>query len=136
MTTLNEARGAIYEAFVTDWGATSPLTLDNETFNPPVDPPWARLVVRHDARSQESLGPVGNRKFESVGAAIIQCFGSLDKGTAEADTLAQVAQGILEGKVLLPEGIRFTSAQPIEIGPTEDGYQINVEAFFTYTETK
>ena len=136
MTTLNDARGAIYSTFVTDWGATSAITFDNENFDPPADTVWARLTVRHTSRDQESLGPVGGRKFESEGSVIIQCFAPLDSGASLADTLAQVAQGIFEGKTLLPENIRFTSAVVLEIGPTEDWYQTNVTAFFTYSETK
>ena len=136
MVTVNEARGAIYTAFSTDWGTTSVLDLDNEDFDPPTGVPWARLIVRHSARAQESLGGVGRRKFESIGSAIVQCFTPLDKGAAPADALAQVAMGILEGKTLLPEGIRFTAAVPTEIGPTEDYYQFNVEASFAYVETK
>ena len=136
MTTLNDARGAIYGAFKTGWGTTSVFTLDNETFKPPKGGVWARLVVRHAVRSQESLGGLGRRKFDSIGSAIMQCFGPLDKGVKGVDTLAEVAQGIFEGKTLLPENIRFTSAVVTEIGPTEDWYMINVESLFTYTETK
>jgi hypothetical protein len=136
MTTLNDARGAIYGAFVAGWGATSPFLFDNEQFDSPPLGVWARCVVRHAVRAQETLGGAGNRKFESLGSVIIQCFGPLDKGAAGVDTLAEVAQGIFEGKTLLPENIHFTSAPITEIGPTDDDYQINVEAFFTYTETK
>jgi hypothetical protein len=135
MTTLNEARGIINTAYITGSGLDDAhLDLDNEKFDPPTGDAWARLVVRHAARGQESLGGVGLRKFESVGTAIIQCFAPLESGAAEADTLAQVAMGIFEGKTL--SGVRFTAAAPIEIGPGKDWYQINVEAFFTYTETK
>ena len=136
MTTLNEARGAIYGAFSTGWGSTSAFTFDGESFDPPANIAWARLTVRHIARDQESLGGVGRRKFESGGSAIVQCFAPLDSGAEGADTLAQVAQGIFEGKTLLPEGIRFTSSVVTEIGSTEDFYQINVESFFTYSTTK
>ncbi len=136
MVTINEARGAIYTAFNTGWGATSAFTFDNEKLNPPDATVWARLVVRQVARSQESLGGIGRRKFESGGVVIVQCFSPLDDGVDEADTLAEVARAIFEGKTLLPENIRFTSSVVLEIGPTEDWYQINVEAFFTYTETK
>ena len=135
MTTLNEARGAVYSAFVVGWGATSPITFDNENFDPPAGV-WARMVVRHAGRDQESLGGLGARKFESVGSVIVQCFGPLDTGTALVDTLAQVAQGIFEGKTLTPEGIRFTSAVVTEIGPTEDWMQVNVESLFSYTQLK
>jgi hypothetical protein len=136
MTTLNEARGAIYGAFKIGWGATTPFLFDNEKFDHPPGGVWVRLVVRHAARVQETLGSVGNRKFESFGSTIIQCFGPLDKGAEGVDTLAELAQSIFEGKTLLPKNIRFTSAVITEIGPTDDDYQINCEAFFTYTETK
>jgi len=136
MTTLNDARGAIYAAFVAGWGATSAYTFDNESYDPPANANWVRLVVRHDDRVQESLGGLGRRKFESGGSVIIQCFAPLDSGAASADTLASAARSIFEGKTFNPEYIRFTSAVVREIGPTDDWYQINVEAFFTYTETK
>lgn len=136
MTTLAEARERIYGDFITGWGATSDFTFDNEDFKAPASSPWARVAIRHTARAQESLGPVNGRKFESTGSVFIQCFSPLDGGRTAADTLAAAAQGIFEGKHLLPEGIRFTGSAITEVGPTEDWYQINVEAFFTYTETK
>lgn len=136
MTTLAEARERIYDEFITAWGATSDLTLDNEKFDPPSDSPWARLSIRHNGRDQESLGPVTGRKFESIGSVFVQCFSPLDGGRTAADTLAATAQSILEGKHLHPEGIRLTGAAITEIGASEGWYQINVEALFTYSETK
>lgn len=138
MTSLNDARGRIYGAFLAAWSATpaTSITFDNEKYDPPAAGDWARLTVRHNARQQESLGGTGSRKFESGGTVFIQCFAPLDTGAARADALAQDAQGIFEGMTLLPEGIRFTSAVVREIGSTDDWYQINVEAEFTYTETK
>jgi hypothetical protein len=133
MTTLNDARGIIYAAFVAGIGAT-PFTLDNENYDPPTDAVWYRLAVRHADRNQESLGGLGARKFESEGSVFVQCFAPLDSGAALADTLAETARSIFEGKTLTQ--IRFTSAAVREIGPTDDWYQINVEATFTYTETK
>ena len=136
MATLNEARERIYQAFDTGWAGLSIQTFDGEKFTPPTDADWVRLAVRHDGRAQDSLGGVGRRKFESVGRVLIQCFTPLNEGAAGADVLATAAMDIFEGKTLSPEQIRFTSAAPIEIGPTDDWYLINVEAFFTYTETK
>lgn len=136
MATLAEARERIYGDFLTAWGVTSEVTLDGEDFKPPAGDVWVRVAIRHTARSQESLGAPGRRKFEAVGSVIVQCFMPLDNGRTAADTLAATAQAVFEGKHLLPEGIRFTSSAITEVGPTEDWYQINVEAFFTYTETK
>ena len=136
MTTLNDARGAIYGAFETGWNDLTPFLFDNEKFDHPPGDVWVRVVARHVARAQESLGSEGNRKFQSIGSVIIQCFGPLDKGAAPVDTLAELAQGIFEGKTLLPENIHFTASSITEIGPTDDNYQINCESFFTYFETK
>lgn len=135
MTTLNEAAGRIYQDFNTDWAALTPLTFDGEEFDPPAGS-WVRLTVRHNVSQQESLGGVGRRKFERGGLVIVQCFTPLDLGRATADNLATVARNVFEGKTLTPENIRFTAVLTREIGPSEVWFQINVEAAFTYTETK
>lgn len=136
MTTINEARERIYQQFDADFSVTSNVTFDNEKYDPPADASWVRLAVRHTARAQESLGALGGRKFESEGSVFVQCFTPLDSGVAAADTLAEAARAVFEGKTLGAEQLRFTSAAITEVGPTDDWYQINVEAFFTYTETK
>ena len=138
MATPNEAAGRIYQDFATGWGATSPFTFDNENPKgfPPANAPWARVSVRHGPTNQESLGGVGRRKFERTGSVFVQCFAPLDGGRVAADTLAQVARTIFEGKTLTPENLHFTAVEIREIGPDEAWYQINVEAPFTYTETK
>ena len=138
MTTVNEAAGRIYEAFLAGWTATaaSAVTFDNEKFKPPPDGDWARVTVRLLNRQQESLGPLNGRKFQDTGVVFVQCFTPLNVGRSRADTLAANARSIFEGKTLLPEGIRFTSATVREIGAGEEWYQINVQADFTFTETK
>lgn len=137
MTTLNEARGRIYQDFVTAWGATSPFTFDNEEFDPPNPPAaWVRLTVRHNTSQQESLGPAGRRKYERGGSVFVQCFTPLDSGVSAADNLATVVRSTFEGKTLTPENVRFTEVIVREIGPDGEWYQMNVEAVFTYTETR
>lgn len=136
MAEPNDARGIIYVALNTAWtgATTAPLTLENEKFDPPADAAWGRGVVRHFNREQESLGGIGNRKFESTGQCVVQCFGPLNDGTSPADALAVIVIDALEGKTI--SGVRFFGATPREIGVTEDWFQINVEADFTYTTTK
>lgn len=138
MTTQNEARERIYQTFVDEWSATpvARVTYDNEAFDPPANLSWVRLTVRHTGSAQESLGPVGRRKFERIGSVIVQCFTPLDTGAAGADTLAQAARTIFEGRTLSPEAIRFTDCVVREIGVDGAWFQANAEAFFTYTETK
>lgn len=137
MATLPQARERIYQAFAD--AAVLPsgrFCFDNEAFSPPAGQTWARLVVRHRVRAQETLGPAGARKFESLGGVIVQCFAPLDTGTAGADTVAQSVRSAFEGTVLLPEHIRLYGAQVREIGSDGAWYQVNVEAFFNYDETK
>lgn len=137
MTTLAEAKQRILTVFLADFAATANITLDGEKFDPPTNDDWVRVAIRHTARSQESMGAVGARKFESIGSVFIQCFSPLDSGSGSADTMAAAAQAVFEGKLIgTTERLRFTSAAVTEVGPTDDWYQINVEAFFSYTETK
>lgn len=137
MTTLVEAKNRILTVFLADFSATANITFDGEKFDPPTNDDWVRVAIRHEGRAQESMGAVGARKFESSGSVFIQCFCPLDSGSSSADTMAAAAQAVFEGKVLgATELLRFTSAAITEVGPSDDWYQINVEAFFTYTETK
>jgi hypothetical protein len=139
MVTLVVARETIYQRFVTAWGATSAFVFDNEDFAPPTDAPWVRMVVRHDGSSLECIGGNGAGGFNTyqrTGRAIVQVFGRLDKGTLEADSLAQAARAIFEGTTLSNNIIRFNNVVVREIGPDGSWYQINVEAFFQYDERK
>lgn len=134
MTTFAAAKESIVQQFVTDWGANSAYTFDNEKFAPPVDAPWVRLSVRHVASQQTSLGGLGNRKFDREGLVLIQVFGRLDRGTKEVDDLVEKALAIYEGKTI--DLIRFTSTVPREIGPIDGWYQSTLDAQFTWTERK
>ncbi len=137
MTTITEAREAIYAAFATGWGTRCAYTFDNESFDPPTGADWVLVAVRHSASTQRSLGSVGNRKFRRAGRVFVQCFSPLDGGTAASDILSRAARNIFEGVSLDPERVVFTDVVVREVGPTDDGlYQVNVEAAFTYDETK
>lgn len=132
MTTLNEAKEAITDRFVTLWGSTSPFTFDNEAFTKP--PTWVRLVVRHTGSNQETLGRVLNRKYNRQGSIFIQVFTPIDQGTQQADNLAQTARDIFEGVSF--NGIYANDAIIREVGPEGDWYQINVEILFFYEGIK
>ncbi len=135
--TLTEATERIYQTFSDDWGSTSLFAFDNEKLVPPKpSDDWVRVTVRHAGGGQESLGDVGNRKFTRQGSVFVQCFVPLNEGRAGADLLVIAARNIFEGKTLLPESIRFTGSDVREIGESEGYYQMNMEAFFNYTETK
>jgi len=138
MTTLVEAREAIYEQFINNYTAipAARITADNEQFTPPVDLAWGRFSVRHTGSAQESLGGVGNRKFNRLGSAFFQVFTPENQGTFEADTLAQAARVLLEGLSLSSNTIRFNGCDVREIGVNNGWYGVVVEGNFVYTDTK
>lgn len=138
MTTIAQAREAIYQAFVDAWAGVTPIALDNEAFEPTPDVAWVRLVVRHTAGFQSTLGRTGNRKFASIGAAVVQISTKKNDGTAEADTLAKTAKDAFEGKSIAGTTIFFKDVNVRETAPSpdDDWYQVIVDAAFEYDETK
>ena len=137
MTTIDEAREAMYQLFSDGWTPTGfNFTLDNEKFKPTQNSPWARFVIRHAAATQDTLGRKGNRKFARFGSAITQIFVPDDAGTSQADDLIKTVQGIFEGERIPGTTIRFLDVIPQEIGAEGRWYQTNVNATFEYDETK
>jgi hypothetical protein len=148
VTTLPEAREAIYAWFLQHWvieagdpptiGPRTLSTLDNEAgFEEPTDgSPWVRVSVRHFAASQQTLGKAGNRKFERQAATFVQVYVKPDGGTKDADLLAHDAAAIFEGVSLDGTTIHFGDVITRETGPDGKWYGVLVEARFRYTETK
>jgi hypothetical protein len=149
MTTLREAREAIYKRFVDEWvssGTTplTPYTFDNEVFDPPKGTdgrgtPWARCSVRNLDAGQQTLGRAGHRKFYRIGLARVEIFVPPGSGRWDTDTYMMKAQLLFEGRVTPPgTNIRFFEVTPQEIGLIEDGrWDLStVEARFDYEEIK
>ncbi len=139
MVSLVDARETIYERFRVQWGSTSPYTFDNEDYTPTPNVAWVRVAVRHNASRLELIGGPGIggvNSFMRSGRVFIQVFAPINKGTREADTLAQTARAIFEGVTLSSNAIRFTNGVIREIGPDSSWYQINVECAFDYDERK
>lgn len=136
MTTLSQAREAIYQRFVDVWADETIFTLDNESFEPPGTEPWVRVSVRHSASTQSTLGGLGNRKFTRFGSAFIQIFVLGDKGTTESDQLSTKANNAFEGISLVGTTVRFLDVIVREAGPDGKWYQVVVEAAFEYEEIR
>lgn len=148
MTTLREAREAIYKRFKDEWMSGSdpltPYTFDNEAFDPPKGgdgrgTPWARCSVRNLDAGQQTLGRAGARKFFRIGLARVEIFVPPGSGRWDTDTYMMAAQALFEGRTT-PGGtnIRFFEVTPQEIGLIEDGrWDLStVEARFDYEEIK
>ena len=139
MVSLVDARETIYQRFVTQWGATSAYTFDNEAYDPPVNTPWVRVAVRHLISRLNAIGGTGQGGFnlyQREGECVIQVFIPSNQGTRTADTLAQAARAIFEGVTLASNAIRFNNVEIREIGESDNWYQVNVEAEFQYDERK
>lgn len=137
MTTMNQAREAIYKRFYDAWGLTTPFTFDNEDYVPTANTAnWVRLSVRHNASTQETLGATGNRRFLRSGSVFIQVFVQQDTGTSRNDQLVTQARAIYEGVSITGTTVRFRDVIVTETGPDGKWYQSLIEAQFDYDETK
>lgn len=136
MTTTAAAVEAIQERFAgaTSLSATS-ICFDNENFDAASKDTWARLLVKHSASSQESIGPTGSRLFQRDGVIVVQLHVAKDLGRAAVDALVDATRAIFES-------VRFSgivcrgSAPPREVGNVGRWFQVNVEAAFYYEEVK
>jgi len=132
--TLNQAREAIYQKWVDDWGVTTPFTFASEKYTAPTDSPWARVTVIEEAGEQDSLGSDGCRKFLRRGRVLIQLYDIVDNGLRDLDILATTARDIFEGTRF--SGIWFTNVDVRETGSDGEWYQFVVDAPFSYQDTK
>ena len=136
MTTLSEAREAIYDQFLSGWGATTEVTRDNIDFDPNALSEWVRISVRHTASTQETLNSPGLRRFARFGSAFIQIYTEGDIGTQRTDELATIARNLFEGLSLSGTTVRFLDVVFRETGAEGKWFQSIVEATFEYDETK
>lgn len=134
MATINDVRKILYNALINSWTENIPIYTDNQRFSVP-DTAWVRISVRNRVSNQETLGPVNLRKFLRQGSVFVQIFVPINEGLAEGDRLARIVRNIFEG-TRQSSALWINSSDIREIGPDGDHYQILVESFFTYEETK
>lgn len=134
MTTRAQAREAIYQRLVDNYSAT-PFTFQGEAYDPPATP-WARLSVQiNNGGGQDTLGPVGGRKYRREGLIAAQVFTPINTGLARGDELAQEIAGLYEG-ARFGSGIIGGDALVRESAP-DDEWQMHIaEIFFDYEETR
>lgn len=139
MTTLNQAREAVYDRFVDNWADQTDYVFDNEHYDEPEPvagnfPPWVRVSVRNITGGQETLGEKGIRKYRRRAIAFCQVFVPVDKGMQMADTLAQSFRGIFEGESF--NGLDFDNGLVREASPDGHKMMVLVEVYYAYYETK
>jgi hypothetical protein len=134
VTTLNEAREAIYDRWKAEWDATV-FEFDNQSkklHEGSVN--FARVTVRNLSSAQETLGAAGQRHFRRRGAVFVQIFTPENKGLKAGDDLAQEAREIFEGVSF--DGLDFSGALVRESGADGKWFMHMVEATFDYDEIK
>ena len=133
MTSLNVAREALYQAFVNGWAGATDVVFQNDDYTEG-STAWARFIVNNETAAQNSIGIVGNRHFERSGRIFVQIFIPINTGLAAGDTLAELAQTILEGKTI--SGVHIYGVSVREVGPENNWFYMLVEAPFKYFTTK
>lgn len=139
MTTVDEAREAIQQRWLSQWGAATLTAFENES-QPTLDglaagtSAWVYVIVRHTGGGQETLGPTDHRKFERRGSVVAEIRTPLDRGMKRGADLAHAARAIFEGTSF--SGIDFTNGQVQEQGPDGKWYRHTASITFNYHETK
>lgn len=135
--TPDAARKAVYDEFLSSWGATTPVTLEGELESEPgPGRPWARLSFRNLDGGQVTLGPSGGRVYRRVAAAFVQVFTPAARGMQAGATLAQQARAIFEGKRIGEVEFNDGTVTEIPLAGGEKSLQTNVEVRCSYDEIK
>tara|TARA_R110000851_G_scaffold268071_2_gene420691 strand:+ start:20063 stop:20509 length:447 start_codon:yes stop_codon:yes gene_type:complete len=146
MTSPTTARDVMQSTIETALAA-DPITtgiirqFDNFKVDPPegVDAegravPYIRTTVRHAGGTQETLGNVGNRRYDSTGVLTVQIFTAPGDGHALSDTIVPIVRTAMQA-LRSANGVWLGEiSPPIEIGITGAWFQVNVTAAFTYEE--
>lgn len=133
MTSVNTAREALYQEFNTAWAGATPLVFENEDYEEGTVA-WVRFIMRNEDGEQLSMGASGSRHFERNGRVLVQIFTPINVGTSAADTLAENARTILEGKTI--SGVHIYDVTTREVGVEGKWFYVLVEAPFQFFTTK
>lgn len=134
MTTFQEAREAIYNAWKTGWGSRTEWTFENENFKEPDDEFWIRFSVRNLSGNQISLGQKTQRKYRRFGIVFVQMFNPKRKGMKDIDVHAQYAISLFEGEQI--DEVYFNDGSLVELPSDEKWKPANLEINFDFEEIK
>jgi hypothetical protein len=150
MTTPNQAREAILGRFVTNFvpvafsdvaepGRAALYSFDNEEKDAginadPVAQSWCRLAIRESASAQETLGPVGGRRYRRDGAVVLSLYCPASRGTKKSDSMVKTFRDVFEGVSF--SGLAFTDCQVQEIGAEGASWRVDAICSFWFEEVK
>lgn len=140
MTTLSEARDAVYRYFYDRWASLTPVVFMNEprlSDNKPYTGNWVTFTMRHETSPQDSFGVEGNRKYLRRGIILMQVFVPAGVGgSSNLDPLLERIQQIFEGGRIVGTTVRFFNVDIREVGEDGDLFQTNVDIMFEYEQVK
>ena len=157
MATIDDARDAVYLRFITEaaehdafdgislarLSASPPgrLSLGAEEGPSPEDTAiWLRLVLRHTGRVQDTMGPVGGRRFRNDASIFAVCFVPLREPGGPAprgDQIIEAFKAIFSSRhIMTPAGERITTyaSVPLEQAPDGPWLPITVQTPMSYDE--
>jgi len=142
MTTITDARNAIYNRWEDQWvvgtSARTEFVFENEAADE-LDAgtkPWARVTARESGEAPDTtMGQVGARKYYRHGVMFVQLFSPTNQdGMTTAGDLADAVRAAFEGVRF--DGIDVLPGVIREAGPTGKWHLTVVEMPFRYEETK
>jgi len=145
MTTTTAARDAIASLIRTAWiapgSATENVLLlwDNVVAPKPAEDefgkalPWGRVTVRHATGEQETLAPIGSRRYLSGGIVTVQVFTPFGDGHGLGDQIVAVIKAAFRAAPVT-HAVWFNNASITEIGVDGPWFNTNLDATFRYQE--
>lgn len=143
-TTINDAREAVYQAFVAGWADRTVYRLEGAErgAEPAVDVEWVRVVVRNFTGTTETLGDVAQKKHRRNASVIMSIFTPADQGMKAGAEHAQFALDIFESQNIAVPGKSETldfiagDVREIPLDDDEKSRMTEVEVPFAFTQTK
>lgn len=139
MTTSSQARQEVYETLKTVWESTyagMPIVFANESFDSKGVAEYISVEVRQTGGGQDTLGAVGNRRFERRGLVFVQLYAAVNRGLARLDELSKTVLDTLEGKTLPVNNVFLYSGVFRELPPEGAWIRGSVTVQITYDEIK
>ena len=120
---------AIRTLFNTGWGATTPISYENEKFVPEAGQSFVSLMIRPDDASQHELGSEFGAHFRHPGLIFVRVYSPPDQGNAAAMALADQAADIFrrQRSTFTDGRILYRAPTVTPVGISDEGYfQVNV----------
>jgi hypothetical protein len=143
MTTLLGAVDAVFGRFKAAWDTTGhPAVYEDVPPDAAMQAaintgsvPWARVSLRENLRSQQSLGGTGNRIFSTQGIFICEIYCPSASGVFTCRTLGTLVLEAFEGVSEL-NGVWYRNVRFSPVGPDGHWYHSNVYAEISYDEAR